>query len=111
MLIIISVISFYLAGILFYIQSKPSTQKITESLFWPIYLVKNLFQKRKCPLCQNNSFKVIYYGLPVYFCKNENCNCMFGFWHFVTDYLPFNGILFVYEGSYLIALCKWLREK
>lgn len=45
MLIIILIISFYLVGILFYIQSKSHTQKITESLFWPVYLIKDLLKK------------------------------------------------------------------
>jgi hypothetical protein len=44
MLIIILIISFYLVGILFYIQSKPPTQKITKSLFWPVYLIKDLLK-------------------------------------------------------------------
>jgi len=63
---------------------------------------------KKCPLCKGDYDKVIYYGLPVKFCKNETCNCVFGFWTFITDHLPFNGVLFKYKTFYLYALFLWL---
>lgn len=65
---------------------------------------------KKCPLCQSDSLKVIYYGLPVRFCVNQQCNCMFGFWFNFLGWLPFNGILFVYEGWYFPALFGWLTD-
>lgn len=63
---------------------------------------------KKCPICKKDSYKVIYYGLPVRFCENEECNCMFGFWCCITDFLPFNGVLFIYKDGYLTALQEWL---
>ena len=64
---------------------------------------------QKCPLCKEDSYKIIYYGLPVRLCKNEQCNCMFGFWCIVMDFFPFNGVLFKYKESYIIALYRWLK--
>lgn len=63
---------------------------------------------QQCPLCKSDSFKIIYYGFPVRFCKNTMCNCMFGFWCYVTDQFPFDGELFIYDGSYLAGLWDWL---
>lgn len=62
----------------------------------------------KCPLCNNKSYKIIYYGLPHRFCENEKCNCMFGFWSNITQYLPYTGWFLKYEDGYLYALWKWL---
>lgn len=49
MLITILIISFYLAGILFYIQSKPPTQKPIKSLLWPVlcifWLIKAIIRR------------------------------------------------------------------
>ena len=63
---------------------------------------------KQCPNCGQESMKVIYYGLPMKFCSDEECNTMFGFWSFICPLLPFNGWLFVYEGSYIYALYLWL---
>ena len=64
----------------------------------------------KCPLCKNEEiWKVIYYGFPVKFCSDDKCNCMFGFWTYLTDFFPFNGMLFVYKGNYWPALYRWLK--
>ncbi|HUV84627.1 MAG TPA: hypothetical protein VMV86_02910 [Methanosarcinales archaeon] len=62
----------------------------------------------ECPLCGYEPSKVIYYGLPHLFCENGECNCLYGFWSDLTCYLPFNGVLFVYEGYYIVALWKWI---
>jgi hypothetical protein len=35
---------------------------------------------------------------------------MFGFWANVTQYLPFNGWLMIYNGSYWKALFNWLAD-
>lgn len=53
--------------------------------------------------------KVIYYGLPHLFCENEHCNCMFGFWADLTQFLPFNGYLMIYESGYFKELWHWLK--
>ena len=63
---------------------------------------------KKCPLCNTNCMKVIYYGLPHYLCIDDNCNCLFGVWSNITQHLPFNGVLMKYEGSYWTALWHWL---
>lgn len=61
-----------------------------------------------CPLCDNVSIKVIYYGFPVRLCQVKSCSCLFGFWSNITVHFPFNGVLFPYDGFYLTALLKWL---
>ena len=63
---------------------------------------------KKCPLCKGKTDKVIYYGLPVRFCQDEECSCMFGFWDLIVQYLPYNGVTMYYEGPYLLALWYWL---
>lgn len=63
---------------------------------------------KPCPLCGKQPFKIIYFGLPAYFCQDEDCNCMYGFWTFILNQMPFNGMLFVYEGNYWSALWTWL---
>lgn len=66
----------------------------------------------KCPLCGEEFFRVIYYGLPYKFCVNEDCNCMWGgpIRNFLARYLPFNGYLYVYWSAYPLALLKWLLK-
>jgi len=63
----------------------------------------------KCPLCNRSTpYKVIYFGFPVLLCRNKYCNCLYGFWSFVIEHLPYNGYLMSYEGSYCLALYHWL---
>ena len=64
--------------------------------------------KITCPDCGDISHKVIYYGLPLRLCKNEECNRVWGFWSFIVDYAPFNGVMMVYKSSYIAALAYWL---
>jgi hypothetical protein len=66
---------------------------------------------KKCPLCGCDSMKIISYGFPMNFCENEICNCMFGYFGFLVDRLPFYGDIFVYEYGYLNGLLKWLISK
>lgn len=63
---------------------------------------------KKCPLCNSNYDKVIYYGFPVKLCQNEYCNCMFGFWTIMTNLLLYHGILLFYNDGYINALLYWL---
>ena len=65
---------------------------------------------KKCPICNKDSVKVIYYGMPHLLCEDDSCNCLFGFWSNITTLLPFNGIFMQYEGSYFIALFYWLKD-
>lgn len=67
-----------------------------------------MFDLKPCPLCGKEPYKIIYYGMPTYFCKNEDCNCLYGFWSFIYDRLPFNGMLYIYDDRYLKALYRWL---
>lgn len=66
----------------------------------------------KCPLCSGPSAKVIYYGMPCRLCHDERCSCLWSWWLFdwLVPYLPFNGVLVGYEGSYWRALWRWLTE-
>ena len=60
----------------------------------------------KCPICETEGKKVIYLGFPMHLCKDDNCNCVWGFWSWVT--IPwFNGVFLEYEGSYWSALWHW----
>lgn len=62
-----------------------------------------------CPNCQAKADKVIYMGLPMSLCSNEDCHTVFGFWSWAMEYMPFNGWFAAYEGSYWRALLHWLR--
>jgi hypothetical protein len=63
----------------------------------------------RCPECEGELARVLYYGVPHWFCMNEDCCLLFGFWASFTRYLPFNGVLFAYPpGQYLSALWKFL---
>lgn len=64
-----------------------------------------------CSLCGKESYKIIYYGIPAHFCKDEECNCMYGFWSFIFNHLPFTGWMYVYNDSYLKALYCWVFNK
>ena len=68
--------------------------------------------QKKCPICNNETLKVIYYGLPGLICENENCNCAFGFSFWLDNILrlPYNGCMMVYRGNYFIALWEWLKN-
>jgi hypothetical protein len=60
----------------------------------------------RCPDCNENPQKVIYYGLPMYLC---DCGTLFGFWSSFVLWLPFRGFMAIYEGSYWVAMAAWLR--
>jgi hypothetical protein len=64
--------------------------------------------RMKCKFCKTKMVKVIYMGLPMFLCTNENCNCIDGLWAFILDLIPFNGKMMVYKGSYWGALLNWL---
>ena len=66
--------------------------------------------EKVCPLCHSGAIKVIYYGLPFNLCENEECSCLWGFWYFLVGYLPFNGYMFGYSGSYWSAFWCWLFQ-
>jgi len=65
--------------------------------------------ENSCPICGKGHIKVIYFGLPVKLCEDEECSCMFGFWSHIAQYLPYNGWLMQYDGNYWIALYHWLK--
>jgi len=64
----------------------------------------------KCPRCGGDSLKVIFYGMPGYLCKNEDCSCGWGFAFWVEKVLglPYNGYMMVYDGNYFRALWDWV---
>jgi len=63
---------------------------------------------KNCPICDSESVRVIYYGLPHWLCNDEQCSCLFGLWINVTRYLPFNGVYLQYDCGYFEALWAWL---
>lgn len=63
-----------------------------------------------CQLCGARAHKVICAGIPLKLCSNEDCNCVWGFWSWIFDLLPFNGYFMIYRKGYLDALWHWLTE-
>lgn len=67
----------------------------------------------ECPLCGSEGNRVIYLGLPMKFCSDGSCGCLWGLWSFVAEYVPISdGECFafaIYDGSYLRALWHWLQ--
>lgn len=61
-----------------------------------------------CPLCGKGHRKIIYAGVPLKFCVDEECSCIWGIWWWWMNVVPFNGWLWFYEGSYWVALWHWL---
>lgn len=66
-----------------------------------------------CPICGENSAKVIYFGLPMRLCDNEEDCHVFGFWSWILNFFVITDeddqIRFlVYDGWYIIALFVWL---
>lgn len=59
-----------------------------------------------CPRCGWQARKVIYMGLPMNLCSNDNCNTVWGFWSWVPA-LWFNGCFMQYD-NYWPALWNWL---
>jgi len=66
---------------------------------------------KPCPICGFDSIKVIYYGLPFNLCLDDECNCLFGFFDWLLDKIPFDGALMMYNCSYWTALYKWIFKK
>jgi hypothetical protein len=66
----------------------------------------------KCELCHKKQIRVLYAGFPMWLCSNEDCNYVSGFWSFICDWIPFNGVFFAYKDNdnYLSALWKWLSQ-
>ena len=60
-----------------------------------------------CPACGDTQTKVIYGGLPMRLCDNEQCNRLDGIFSFVAGMTPFNGAFLPYERSYWLALIRW----
>ncbi len=55
--------------------------------------------------------RVIYMGLPMYLCKEPQCNEVSGFWSWILAFVPFNGEFMIYEGNYFKAVWNWLTYK
>lgn len=65
-----------------------------------------------CPLCKAPPHKVIYMGLPMLFCAESDCQCLWGLWSFIPVHFPAEGdgwTFMFYEGSYWKALWRWLK--
>jgi hypothetical protein len=46
----------------------------------------------------------------MHLCEDMDCLCLFGFWSWVVDkIMPFDGVFFKYEGSYLRALWEFSK--
>ena len=66
--------------------------------------------KRKCPLCGEPVLKAIFAGLPLKMCSNDDCQCAWGLGTVAMNLMS-NGAgwaLFIYPGSYWVALYHWL---
>jgi hypothetical protein len=66
-----------------------------------------------CPICDGETHKVIYMGLPGRLCFDGGCCCLTG----LAAYAPpvasetWDGPMFafmIYDGSYWVALFRWL---
>ena len=66
---------------------------------------------KPCPMCESDSIKVLYYGLPFHLCSDDDCNCLFGFFDWLLDKIPFNGTLMMYSCSYWTVLYKLVFKK
>ena len=62
-----------------------------------------------CPSCQKEAQNVIYLGLPMHLCSDDNCATLWGFWSIVPTFW-FNGVFMAYTGSYIVALWRWLTS-
>ena len=63
-----------------------------------------------CPVCNGLRYRVIYLGLPMSLCADEECAHLWGFWSWVPRIdLFFNGAFMAYLNSYPTALWHWLR--
>lgn len=60
-----------------------------------------------CPACKKESWKIIYMGFPMNLCQADFCRCVHGFFSPIMNVIPFNGVVFKYEGSYLKGLIHW----
>lgn len=71
--------------------------------------------KISCPLCGASVYKVIYLGLPMLLCREEQCACLFGFWSWIANLLPISDgehfAFFAYSGHYMPALWAWLTQE
>ena len=57
-----------------------------------------------CPNCASPQQKALFYGMPVRLCSDtEDCCMIEGFWSFLIEIFPFNGVFFVYED------CSWIK--
>ena len=61
----------------------------------------------RCPVCHSEARRVIYMGFPMLLCSIDDCNCLWGFWSWITA-IHFDGNFMEYKGSYLLALRHWL---
>lgn len=64
----------------------------------------------KCPECGGEASKIIYAGIPAKLCLSEDCIWLWGTLSILITFFPFNGVFFLYEGNYFIALVAWWRE-
>lgn len=65
----------------------------------------------KCPECDSEAVKVIYWGLPSWLCCNVVCRCLFGVFAGFLHALPFEGWVLVYSKDYIRSLPYWFKEK
>lgn len=68
---------------------------------------------RLCHTCGKEGLKAFYAGIPfrVCMCNGDRCPFAFGPLSFLLWILPFNGVIMLYEGSYLRALWRFLLGK
>lgn len=71
---------------------------------------KSRQEQHPCPLCSSKGLKIIHLGLPMFLCSKDECGAVWGFWCYAIAFY-FDGVFFVYEGSYWPALWEWLTDE
>lgn len=65
-----------------------------------------------CPLCGEEMGKVLYLGVPGKYCPDPECGCLMGPAYYAAAWFQVEDggwSLMTYEGSYLLALWRFLR--
>jgi hypothetical protein len=68
---------------------------------------------KTCPLCKGEDVsRIMYCGIPAWFCNKVECSFLFGLGSNIIVFLPFNGLFVHYSPwDYFPTLWKWLTNQ
>mgnify|MGYP000976327187 CR=1 FL=1 len=75
---------------------------------WYGFIQEEVQNPTECPTCGEQQHKALYMGMPTRICKDSECATLTGLGGWIAANIWFDGVLFLYTGSYWLALKDFL---